>query len=67
MKLEEFTPGMCVRYIPLHAHQDRLHNDCQNGVVSSTNSKFVFVRYIKNNVQQQTAQATDPMDLILWN
>lgn len=60
-KLEQlFPPGSRVRYIPMHAHGDRGHPDCEDGIVSSCNHENVFVKY----GGKQTAQATDPEDLI---
>lgn len=56
-----FSEGDCVRYIPMHAHGDPEHEDCENGVVTSTNDKFVFVRY----GDKVSSQATDPRDLSL--
>lgn len=61
---------MRVRYIPAHANGYPNHKDCEDGVVSSTNDRFVFVKY-DNAVQKMitgnepyTSQATDPKDLI---
>lgn len=65
-KLEDFKEGLRVRYVPTHAEGNPSHQDCENGIVSSTNSKYVFVKYIKNNVLQETSAATLPEDLILW-
>lgn len=45
MELSEFKKGMRVRYVPSHAYRDFQHKDCQNGVVSSTNDKYVFVKH----------------------
>lgn len=58
--IADFKPDDRVRYIPNHAFLDRHHKDCEDGVVSSTNDYFVFVRYGTS----QTAQATDPENLI---
>ena len=70
MKVEEFKKGDKVRYIPHHADGDSRHEDCENGVVSSTNEKIVFVKY--NNAmcimttgdEPYTSQTTKPEDLI---
>jgi len=65
-----FEHGDKVRYIPIHAEGNPRHKDCQNGVVSSINDKFVFVKYdnamciMTTGGEPYTAQATDPNDLI---
>jgi hypothetical protein len=59
-KPEDFRSGDRVLYVPMHAHGDTKHPDCERGVVTSTNSVNVFVRY-GNRVQ---SQATSPSDLI---
>lgn len=59
--LQEMYPkGTRVRYIPNHARGDRSHPDCEDGIVSSTNSMYVFVCY----GGRQNAIATDPEDLV---
>jgi hypothetical protein len=57
---ERFPEGKRVRYIPAHAHGDPNHPDCEDGIVSTTNDKFVFVRY----GGRAHGIATDPDDLI---
>lgn len=70
MKSSEFKKGDRVRYIPTHASNDSSHKDCEDGVVSSINDKFVFVKYDNNMCimttgdEPYTAAATDPNDLI---
>lgn len=64
MNIEDFKPGDAVTYVPAHVHGDTSHKDCENGIVKSKNEKFVFVRYIKNGILQETAAATRPEDLI---
>ena len=65
----EFQKGQRVLYVPHHAGEDLAHPDCQKGVVSSTNDKWVFVKYdnldcvMKTGDEPYTAQATDPNDL----
>jgi len=72
MKLTECKKGTRVRYVPRHAEGDTSHPDCQNGVVSSKNDTFAFVKYdnamctMVNGDEPYTAQATDPGDLIPW-
>lgn len=60
----DFAPGDRVRYVPSHAMGDTSHPDCENGVVSSKNDKYVFVRYYYRGGLKESAQATDPQDLI---
>lgn len=56
-----FREGDLVRYIPGHAHGDVEHEDCENGVVTSTRDDVVLVRY----GQKVSSQATCPWDLRL--
>jgi hypothetical protein len=65
MKAADFYPGDPVIYVPLHAHGDRAHPDCEHGVVTSQNGVYVFVRYWKNGVLKSTSQATRPEDLMI--
>lgn len=68
MKLEDVTNGMLVAYVPMHANGNLMHPDVEDGVVSSKNDRFVFVKYHKqvSNLgwEGATAQATRPEDLI---
>ena len=64
MTIKDFNSGDSVRYIPKHAKGNINHPECENGIVTSTNEKYVFVRYIRNNVLQSTAAATLPEQLI---
>lgn len=61
MRLDEARPGMNVRYVPAHANGDLAHPDCENGVVTSTNHRFVFVRFNPRNLN---GIACDPDDLV---
>ena len=67
MDLENITPGMRVVYIPLHAHGDRSHEDCEYGTVSSKNQRYVFVRFDRVVAmfgwQGATSEGCDPKDL----
>lgn len=63
MKAVEFRPGMRVTYVPLHAHGDANHPDCEQGVVTSNNGINVFVRYYKRGILKETPEATSPEDL----
>lgn len=70
-KVADFHKGMRVRYIPTHAYGDKNHPACEDGVVSSTNDKNVFVKYdnlertMVTGDEPYTAQATSPEDLII--
>ena len=70
MKTSDFKHGDRVTYIPTHAGRDIKHKDCENGVVSSTNDRFVFVKYdngmciMTTGDEPYTSQATNPDDLI---
>lgn len=57
--------GDKVRYVPLHAHGDRTHKDCEIGVVTSWNDKTIFVRYEKQH-PSANGQATNPWDLEVY-
>lgn len=37
--------GRRVIYVPGHAHGSQAHPDCEQGVITSFNPKYVFVRY----------------------
>lgn len=61
---------MRVKYIPGHANGDETHPDCECGVVSSINDKYVFVKYdnlahgkMTTGDEPYTAKATNPLDL----
>jgi hypothetical protein len=60
----DFAPGQRVRYIPGHAHDDMTHPDCEDGIVSSVGSLYVFVRFhaqvARLGWDGSTAQACDP-------
>ena len=68
----DFKKGDKVRYVPNHANGDTLHPDCENGVVSTTNEKFVFVKYdnamctMTTGDEPYTAQATKRENLVRW-
>jgi len=67
----DFEKGDLVKYIPTHAEGNHKHPDCENGVVSSVNDKFVFVKYdnkmciMTTGDEPYTAKATDPDDLVM--
>ena len=54
-----FLVGDPVLYIPKHAYGNDQHPDCEHGVVTSTNEKYVLVLYDG----MATPQATDPESL----
>jgi hypothetical protein len=67
--LSNFTKGDKVAYIPAHASGDISHEDVERGEVSSTNHKFVFVKF-DNSVKKfgwegTASQAVLPEDLII--
>ena len=70
MRTTDFKHGDLVTYIPGHAFRDKEHPDCENGVVSSINNVFVFVKYDTSGRAMVTgdedymAEATSPGDLI---
>lgn len=70
MILKDCKKGMKVRYIPTHAKGDPFHSDCENGIISSKNKKYVFVKYnnpdciMKTGNEPYTAAATRPEDLM---
>lgn len=70
MEISDFKKGDCVRYIPTHANEDPKHEDCENGIVSSVNKKYVFVKYdnamciMTTGDEPYTAAATKPENLI---
>jgi len=68
--MRDFKHGDKVRYIPNHANGDAQHPDCQNGVVSSVNNNWIFVKYdclactMFTGDEPFTAQATKREDII---
>lgn len=66
----DFSKGERVIYVPNHAEGMTWHPDCQCGVVSSTNDKWVFVKYdnldcrMITGDEPYTAAATGPNDLV---
>lgn len=46
---EDFRAGERVHYVPYHANGDIRHRDCENGIVTSTNDRFVFVKFNQNH------------------
>ncbi len=70
MKTTDFKKGDSVLYIPTHAHGNKSHPDCERGVVSSINDRFIFVKYdnlmciMTTGDEPYTAKATSPEDLV---
>ena len=56
--MRTFDHGDFVFYIPNHAKDDPTYKDCEHGIVSSVTDKYIFVKYVKNNMLQQTSEAT---------
>lgn len=46
LTVNNFMKGDAVIYVPYHAHGDTTHQDCERGLVSSTNDKYVFVKFL---------------------
>ncbi|MFA5132823.1 MAG: hypothetical protein WC444_05880 [Candidatus Paceibacterota bacterium] len=69
MNSSDFEPGLSVIYIPHHAKGDKLHKDCERGIITSTNSKYVFVRFYHCYdgvcILNPTPQACDP-DMLIY-
>ena len=66
----DFVKGKRVRYVPSYLEGDVHSPECVDGVVSSVNDTWVFVKYdnldcvMKTGDEPYTAQATDPNDLV---
>lgn len=66
---DDFKKGDKVTYIPTHAIGKVDHPDCENGIVSSTNDSFVFVKFdnamyiMITGDEPYTAHAVRPQDL----
>jgi len=58
-KPSDFAIGDPVTYVPYHAHGDASHKDCERGHVTSTNERFVFVRF-----KGSTSEACKPDQLV---
>lgn len=68
---DNFKSGERVLYAPTHAKGDLSHPDCEQGTVSSTSARFVFVRFDRPvsgvgcfEVEGQTPKACFPIDLV---
>lgn len=59
---EDFHAGDRVIYVPNHAKGDTNHDDCEYGVVSSSNSRYVFV--IFNDEINRASKACEPRNLV---
>jgi len=68
VNLADIKPKMRVAYVPHHAAKDINHPDVEFGLVSSTNSKYVFVKFDKQLGQfgwdGTTSQSCSPDDLM---
>lgn len=60
LKENQIYKGNSVRYAPPHAkvddkyYPDLSHKDCEDGVITSWNEEFVFVRYGSNTQSAAT-------------
>jgi hypothetical protein len=68
-KQQFFAHGDKVVYVPMHAHGDRGHADCERGVVSSVGTAgTVFVKFhaqvARLGWDGATAQGCDPDSLV---
>lgn len=50
----EFSLSDLVVYIPNHANNNRNHEDCEYGIVSSINESYVFVKFYKTKYKDIT-------------
>lgn len=62
-KPRAFKVGQRVKYIPLHAHGDATHPDCEIGEVTHINNAGVFVRFTEPHVRHWP-QCCDPSSLV---
>ncbi len=46
LEMVEKNIGEAVIYVPYHTKGDRNHPDCREGVITSVNKKFIFVRFL---------------------
>ena len=76
MNANDFKPGDMIRYIPRHAHGEKEHPDCEDGIVTSVGSSYVFCRFVCNDSNGgkrysgkwrtvANSEACDPDDLII--
>ncbi len=45
LSVNDFAIGDRVRYVPVHAHGDIHHPDCQDGRVEDKNNAYLYVRF----------------------
>lgn len=69
MNVFDFKPRDKIRYIPGVAYGDSNHPVCEDGVVSSINNKYVFVKFNKQlkkfGWEGTTSQSCDSKNLII--
>jgi hypothetical protein len=69
MNIKLATPGVRVAYIPGHAFGDMAHPDVEHGIVSSSNGKYVFVKFDRAvsrfGWDGATSQSCCPEDLVI--
>ena len=70
MGVKDFKKGDRVKYFPQHMQSEPDGPDAERGVVSSTNTLYVFVKYDRPGMimltgdEDVTAQATNPWNLV---
>lgn len=69
MNIQDALPNTRVIYIPLHANGNMDHPDSEKGTISSSNSKYIFVKFDKQlnkfGWKGTTSQSCDPNDLVV--
>jgi hypothetical protein len=63
MPAPTFVPGQRVKYVPLHAHGNQSHPDCEVGEVTLVNGAGVFVRFTEPKARHWP-QCCDPETLV---
>lgn len=63
-RLTQDDKGRPVAYTPHHVPDGCTgHPSVEYGNISSWNEHYIFVKYVRNGLLQETAQATSPVDL----
>lgn len=64
-KVDDFSRGDEVLYVPIWANGDTGSPDCETGAVTNVNKENVFVLYYRDDGEiSKQPRATDPHDLI---
>lgn len=45
IELEDAVIGSWATYVPYHANGNTGHPDCQRGIITSKNDRYIFVRF----------------------